>query len=412
MQADFRAPRRRSRVYEEYEAPLPVSGRTEEPSSFQAQLINRHVLVCQPAHSSALYSKGYFGKGVLSRARPDYSISSQWEEHGGLLLPVISQSRYEELLCLARGALSSQGLDNETVSQTLLKISQPVHVGDLKCEVGGEENGYQGKKEEMEPSPKEEVSPHKKRVRTELVIEPEAKRSCREGSEAQFHSEDQKPDPSPQEDHLNSDSNSDADPDPELATSSDSGPHPLVSGPAFVLVVPQNEGDGSIREVRRTPFTLTEYLQLSLEETFFLVYALGCLSVYQHQEPLSIIQLWRTFRSIRPDFVSLYAAYHYYRMLYRKGPPFYHASYSVIVEKIDETFRGSTLRPFTWRSLATLSRITANVSKELLLCYIIYPADLSEAELDSPLCLCRLTVQEVIVSRWVSSRERAEQDDI
>lgn len=84
-----------------------------------------------------------------------------------------------------------------------------------------------------------------------------------------------------------------------------------------------------------------------------------------------------------------------------------------------------------------------------MLCYIIYPSDLSEAELDSPVCLSRLTVQvtnsvyvswisavkvnlfdestisaferndddalskqEVIVSRWVSSKERAEQDDV
>ncbi|KAM3843037.1 tRNA-splicing endonuclease subunit Sen2-like, partial [Diretmus argenteus] len=161
---------------------------------------------------------------------------------------------------------------------------------------------------------------------------------------------------------------------------------------------------------------------------FFLVYALGCLSVYHNQEPLSIIQLWRRFRSFQPDFVSSYAAYHHYRsrgwvpkagakygadlMLYRKGPPFYHASYSVVVERVDDAFRGAPLRPFSWRSLAALSRITANVSKELMMCYVIYPADLSESELDSPLCLHRLTTQEVIVSRWISSRERTEQDDI
>lgn len=99
-------------------------------------------------------------------------------------------------------------------------------------------------------------------------------------------------------------------------------------------------------------------------------------------------------------------------------------SYSVVVEKVDERFQGSTLRPFSWRSLAALSRITANVSKvmllpscillmafvllhknnnnnktlllhlqELLLCYVIHPADLSEAELDSPACLSKLKVQ-------------------
>ncbi|CAF93582.1 unnamed protein product [Tetraodon nigroviridis] len=92
--------------------------------------------------------------------------------------------------------------------------------------------------------------------------------------------------------------------------------------------------------------------------------------------------------------------------------PFYHASYSVVVQRVSHAYCGPGLRPFSWRSLAALSRITANVSKELLLCYVIYPADLSDDELDSPECLSRLTVQEVIVSRWVSSRERVEQDDV
>lgn len=77
-------------------------------------------------------------------------------------------------------------------------------------------------------------------------------------------------------------------------------------------------------------------------QAFFLVYSLGCLSVYLQQvtvslsascfslkapptltsllyypligqKPLSIVQLWRTFRSLRPDFVSSYAAYHHFR---------------------------------------------------------------------------------------------------
>lgn len=71
-----------------------------------------------------------------------------------------------------------------------------------------------------------------------------------------------------------------------------------------------------------------------------------------------------------------------------------------------------------------------------MLCYIVYPDDLSQEELRSPQCLSRLKVQviqftshlfsfavkteermfifsrqEIIVSRWVSSRERVEHDD-
>uniref|UniRef100_A0A8D3DAW7 tRNA-splicing endonuclease subunit SEN2 n=1 Tax=Scophthalmus maximus TaxID=52904 RepID=A0A8D3DAW7_SCOMX len=239
--AEFRAPRRRTRVHEAYEAPLPVGRSPGERAEFRAELINQHVLVCHRDHIQKIHNQGYFGKGILSRARPDHSISDKWE-----------------------GKFT------------------PIH--------------------------------------------------------------------------------------------------------------------------------------------------LGCLSVYLHQEPLTIIQLWRKFRSLNPDFVTSYAAYHHFRsrgwvpkggakygvdlMLYRKGPPFYHSSYSVVIEQVDDTFRGSALRPFSWRSLATLNRITASVSKELMLCYIIHPTDLTAAELDSPECLSRLKVQEVIASRWVSSKERAEQEDI
>ncbi|ELW46950.1 tRNA-splicing endonuclease subunit Sen2 [Tupaia chinensis] len=132
---------------------------------------------------------------------------------------------------------------------------------------------------------------------------------------------------------------------------------------------------------RRNPYRIFEYLQLSLEE-----------------EPLTIMDLWRAFPAAQPTFRTTYMAYHYFRskgwvpkvglkygtdlLLYRKGPPFYHASYSVIVELVDDHFEGSLRRPFSWKSLAALSRVSVNVSKEVLL------------------------------SRWVSSRERSDQDEL
>eukprot|EP00064_Thunnus_orientalis_P024413 superscaffoldBa00010438_g24708 len=51
MQAEFRAPRRRPRVYEQYEAPLPVN------SHFRADLINQHVLVCDPDHIQKIHNQ-------------------------------------------------------------------------------------------------------------------------------------------------------------------------------------------------------------------------------------------------------------------------------------------------------------------------------------------------------------------
>ncbi|KAM6927446.1 tRNA-splicing endonuclease subunit Sen2 [Xenentodon cancila] len=418
MQAGFRAPRRRNRVHEDYEAPLPLSWNREQKNHFRAELVNQHILVCDPEHTRRIYNQGYFGKGILSRARPDHSISDQWEQHEGLFLPAVSQSKYEELLRWAKAALSAQGLDQEAVSQTLSRLTQAVEVDDVRREMGGPEeeleNGARVEEEE-EVEPEGGVSVQTKRQQAGTEVEPEAKRSCR--SDPQDANHDQNPETS-------------SDQDSEPSSDSESDPAPLVPGPGFILVIPESEVEGAVKEVKRSPICLLEYLQLSPEEAFFLVYGLGCLSVYLQQEPLSIIQLWRKFRSLHPGFISSYAAYHHFRsrgwvpkggggakygvdlMLYRKGPPFYHASYSVVVERVDDTFRGLALRPFSWRSLAALSRITANVSKELMLCYIIYPSGLTDAELDSPACLSKLKVQEVLVSRWVSSKERAEQDDI
>lgn len=177
---------------------------------------------------------------------------------------------------------------------------------------------------------------------------------------------------------------------------------------------------------RRNPYRIIEYLQLGLEEAFFLVYALGCLTVYYMEEPLSIAKLWDVFSVIKPSFRTTYMAYHYFRskgwvpkvglkygtdlLLYRKGPPFYHASYSVVVQMVDGSDMGRPQRSFTWRSLAGLNRTTVNASKELMFCYLIRPSDMTNEEMSSPSCMKRIKVQELIFSRWVSSRERTDQE--
>lgn len=57
MQADFRPPKRRSRVREEYEGPLPVSRDPGQSSEFRGELINQHVLVCQPDHITKIHNQ-------------------------------------------------------------------------------------------------------------------------------------------------------------------------------------------------------------------------------------------------------------------------------------------------------------------------------------------------------------------
>lgn len=106
-EAVFQAPKRRAKVYESFEAPLPVllSSQDEDHSIYRAEIISHQVIVTDPAHTLTLYErvrqhclclghtmvkqsfkpslffflKGYFGKGVFSRSRPEHVISQQWK---------------------------------------------------------------------------------------------------------------------------------------------------------------------------------------------------------------------------------------------------------------------------------------------------------------------------------------------
>ncbi|XP_019614705.1 PREDICTED: tRNA-splicing endonuclease subunit Sen2-like [Branchiostoma belcheri] len=174
-----------------------------------------------------------------------------------------------------------------------------------------------------------------------------------------------------------------------------------------------------------------EFLQLSLEEAFFLSYGLGCLSVLDGSgRPMTLVEMWQRFSQTQHDFIQNYIVYHYLRskgwvpragvkygapwVLYRKGPRFYHSSYSVVVQTVD----GDRLTPSrglsccrSWHLLAGMDRITQHVGKEVLLCFVVRPADLTEEEETSPSCISRFRVQEVVMKRWVSSQEREEREE-
>lgn len=92
---------------------------------------------------------------------------------------LLSSSRYDELLRQAGAALSAEGLDEEAVKQTLLRLSQPVEMEDVRREVGRGENGQMEEGEGKEPGPEGRACPTTKRLRPGSEVEPEAKRSRR-----------------------------------------------------------------------------------------------------------------------------------------------------------------------------------------------------------------------------------------
>ncbi|KAL1731146.1 hypothetical protein EV714DRAFT_283643 [Schizophyllum commune] len=203
------------------------------------------------------------------------------------------------------------------------------------------------------------------------------------------------------------------------------------------------------------PIEDVEHLQLTLQEAFFLAYALDCLTVYDADTDtaLTLQDLWLACqhahmphiqRSISSDLHSIsstlspdnpflinYAVYHHYRslgwvvrggikfcadfLLYKKGPVFTHAEFALAVIPSYEAPEERTLNPedgapYTWTWLSTINRVNAQVMKTLVLVYVTIPARerLPADALSSPACLAHYSVREIVVRRFIPARMRDE----
>ncbi|KAI1206825.1 uncharacterized protein F4807DRAFT_216203 [Annulohypoxylon truncatum] len=182
-----------------------------------------------------------------------------------------------------------------------------------------------------------------------------------------------------------------------------------------------------------------EHLQLCLEETFYLVFALGALAVLDPvtSKPFTASELFTLCRQtsyipprltdLQPDdpFLMHYAAYHHFRslgwvtrpgikfgvdwMLYNKGPVFSHAEFAVIVLPAYTNhwwkIRGRQPPHRSWHWLHTINRVQTTALKTLVLAYVDIPPPFDES-LGATEILKRYKVREFIVKRWLSNRNR------
>ncbi|XP_066452573.1 tRNA-splicing endonuclease subunit Sen2 isoform X1 [Eleutherodactylus coqui] len=449
-QATFHAPRRKRKVYESYESPFPIplshDSYMKDFHICKGEIINNHVIVRSIEGIQLLYGKGYFGKGILSRSRPEYNIAQEelrgrWKD-SKLKFPVISSIKYQHHVEWAKELLKGQGMDLTSANKILRDYTSPIHLLDED----GETVHLEDSKDELQKEPADKSIP----TNTENIVregnpnydplskygaqDPDTDHTCTQVDKAvleKLHC------------HRHDDliihcgckvqkQTLQAEPEGTSVMEEMGHEYVLVEEDTTGAAEDMEEETGEVKKLtlvcRRNPFRIFEYLQLSHEEAFFLVYALGCLSITYKKEPLTILKLWEVFSAAQQSFQTRYMAYHHFRskgwvpkvglkfgtdlLLYRKGPAFYHASYSVIVELVDENFEGPPLRPLTWRSLSGLHRTTMNVSKELLICYLIKPPAFTEKDMNTPECIKKFKVQEVIVNRWISSRERMEHEEL
>jgi tRNA-intron lyase len=202
-----------------------------------------------------------------------------------------------------------------------------------------------------------------------------------------------------------------------------------VGDDSDVVTVPVGTATARTPTVGPATGAVPEYLQLSLVEAFFLTYALDALAVHDDRgAEMSRLQCWTAFRNIDSAFAENYAVYHYLRgigwvpksglkfgvefLAYRKGPQYYHSSYSIMIRAVDaKTLEpvqtgGHNRREMTWATLANLTRLTSQVAKELVLCYVLIPPTMTEEEWESPTCLEGLTVQHTMLRRWIPEKTR------
>ncbi|EGW35375.1 uncharacterized protein SPAPADRAFT_64506 [Spathaspora passalidarum NRRL Y-27907] len=175
-----------------------------------------------------------------------------------------------------------------------------------------------------------------------------------------------------------------------------------------------------------------EYLQLQLVETFFLKFALNVINI---PGIASTFDLFKTCcyqydnnQSIQPNnkFIIDYVVYHHFRslgwcvrsgikfgtdfLLYKRGPPFTHAEYCVLVMKPDE-------QEYDWFQMAAKARVIGTVKKIFVLTYVGCPSPEEFKELvsqcekdDTGLAIGDLLqqykVSEILYRRWAPSRTR------
>jgi len=185
-------------------------------------------------------------------------------------------------------------------------------------------------------------------------------------------------------------------------------------------------GDSDKKIKLEDSYKLYECLILTFEEAFFLSYGLGCLSVSNKENhAMTILEMWKQFSKVQPNFIQMYAAYHHFRskgwvvrfskiygldfVLYQDGLAFHHASYCVIVQFVHENNFSPKDPQLSWKQLGAMCRINERAGKEVLFCYVVQPTEMTEDDLMSPSCIKKFKIMEVIMRRLAPEKFREEE---
>ncbi|XP_047358616.1 tRNA-splicing endonuclease subunit Sen2 isoform X2 [Vespa velutina] len=199
-----------------------------------------------------------------------------------------------------------------------------------------------------------------------------------------------------------------------------------IQGKLLILPDSDSETENYLENIKprieSESFPVRESLHMTFEETFFLMFGLGCLRLIHFDSTLmDINSAWLYFCKEDKNFIQKYVVYHYFRskgwvvkpglkyggdfLLYKQGPPFYHASYIVIIDVVDADLLtiipSKCFRKMTWSNLFGLDRLAESAAKEILFAQVLWPSSISlNSGPPSPHMLSEFTVRELLWRRW------------
>ncbi|XP_001604779.1 tRNA-splicing endonuclease subunit Sen2 [Nasonia vitripennis] len=446
---ELREPKRKKgggRLVPKSSLPL-VFGNKGEITKFHANLTALGSCIADPTEMEIVYKMGCFGKGSLSRSHPQFGRSKfgvppvirtrQWQRRQNWISEVqklsiesffdddnneTDQSKNEENISQdgEDRSIDNQDLNNsiETIesncgSSTVPDGECPVNQGKLASDielVGGGVNSIQT---------------NGRTSQTNMEVDEVVLDSTEEEDVSEVSVDTYNLDNFDKTDLFNKDVNDEFHKD-------------VRSMEGTVLVLPDSDSDTEnylidIKpEIKHENFPVRETLHLTFEETFFLMYGLGCLRVIDFDGKfLSISETWEYFCKEQKSFLQKYVAYHYFRskgwvvktglkyggdyLLYKEGPAFYHSSYIVIIDVLDavtlKRIESKVNRNMTWNKFIGLERLAETVKKEVLIAQVLWPSTVPiDIVPTSPDVLSQFTVREVLWRRWKITQETGSND--
>ncbi|KAI5200861.1 hypothetical protein AUEXF2481DRAFT_77200 [Aureobasidium subglaciale EXF-2481] len=391
------------------------------PSSHPKHLITgifspetNSVHITDHASIRALWEMGFFGKGTLSRSEPSWldreKARLKASKHGGGTAEENTRKRREErkLFKLERARAEAEQIEETLRKERAALESATEEIDEKRVDEIAVSHVFPWMQEQQQ---KEEDVEFKEETKTVPTGDPKSEEPTTNIVEVPIL--------------------------PTGTTIHTSGT-PATETDIATTTLPKKE------EEEEAPITNQEHLQLNLEESFFLTYALGALRILDPatSSPIptsSLLQLFRQHSyfptaaptSLRPDdpFLLNYIVYHHYRslgwvvrpgvkfscdfLLYNRGPVFSHAEFALLI--IPEYAEGSVEHRqgkgrLGWWWLHCVNRVQSQVKKSLVIVYVKVPEKVPEVGVDGDTDIGALLrgyeVREFVIKRWLANRSR------